>query len=274
MTINICEHWQDDLLYYSFPLLDRFSDRLTAVFSSRLGGVSHGGCATLNLGWNRGDNPSHVQENYRRFARAVGCDPERIVLSQQTHTTNLRRATEADAGKGIIHERDYHDIDGLYTTQPNLPLMTHYADCTPLLMYAADKHIAITAHAGWRGTVAGMAKVCAYQLQHMGADPQHIYAVIGPSAGPCCYEIDEHTAEHFRPYADEAGPCITPRKEIPGKYLADLWRTNRSILISAGLPKENIQISGLCTICHHDKLFSHRVQGENRGALAALIMLK
>ena len=142
----------------SFPLLEE-SGLVSHCFSTRLGGVSRGRFATMNFTFTRGDKQEHVMENYRRMARALGVDLERMVLSYQTHTTNVRRVTEEDEGKGIARPRDYKDIDGLITDVPGITLVTFYADCVPL--YFLDPvHRAIgLSHSGWRGTVKRMGKV-------------------------------------------------------------------------------------------------------------------
>lgn len=273
-TETALPHEKDGVVYYTFPLLEAFSDRLLHAFSTRLGGVSEGGLASLNLGLSRGDRPERLRENLRRFGEAVGFDWRRLVLSRQTHTTNLHEAVAEDSGCGAVRERPWHDVDGLWTREQGLPLLTHYADCVPLLFYAADRHICAASHAGWRGTCAGMGRVTVERLREAGCAPQNIYCVIGPSAGPCCYEVDELTAARFRELRDEEGPVARPRPERPGKYLLDLWRANRCVLLSAGLPPENVAVAGLCTICHPEVFYSHRVQGENRGSLAAVMMLR
>ena len=273
-TETALPHEKNGVVYYTFPLLDRFADRLVHGFSTRLGGVSQGGLASLNLGLSRGDQPERLQENLRRFGQAVGFDWTRLVVSQQTHTTNLRQAGAEDAGCGAVRPRPWQDVDGLWTAQRELPLLTHYADCVPLLFYAADRHLCAASHAGWRGTCAGMGRVTVERLQAEGCALEQIYCVIGPSAGPCCYEVDELTAARFDHLRDEQGPVARKRPQYPGKYLLDLWRANRCVLLEAGLPPENIAIASLCTICHPDIFYSHRVQGEDRGSLAAVMMLK
>ena len=273
-TPTAVPHEKNGVVYYTFPLLEQFSDRLTHAFSTRLGGVSEGGLASLNLGLSRGDDPEKLLENLRRFGDAVGFDWRRLVVSQQTHTTNLREAKAADAGCGAVRERPWHDIDGLWTKEKGLPLLTHYADCVPLLFYAADKNICAASHAGWRGTAAGMGRVTLERLQSEGCKRENVYCVIGPSAGPCCYEVDGATASRFAALRDEEGPVAEPREDIPGKYLLDLWRANRCVLLDSVLPPQNIAIAGLCTICHPEVFYSHRVQGNDRGSLAALMMLK
>ena len=120
----------DPVPYLSFPMLEK-TGMVKHGFSTKLGGVSQGKFATLNFTFTRGDNPDHVMENYRRMAAVLGVDEKRMVLSYQTHTTNVRLVTEEDAGKGIVKERDYKDIDGLITNIPGITLVTFFADCVP-----------------------------------------------------------------------------------------------------------------------------------------------
>lgn len=138
--------------YLVFPSLEN-TGLVRHAFSTRLGGCSTGDLATMNLSSTRGDDPENVKENFQRFGAAVGFDPKDLVLSLQTHTTNVRLVTEEDRGKGFTRPRDYKDVDGLITNVPGLVLATFYADCVPL--YFVDPvHRAIgLSHSGWRGTV-------------------------------------------------------------------------------------------------------------------------
>lgn len=129
---------KDKVHYLEFEALKKQS-WLTHAFSTRLGGVSSGCFASMNLGFGRGEEDKIVAENYKRLGDAVGFDWKKVVLSHQTHTTNVRLVTEKDAGKGTVRERDYTDVDGLITNEPGLPLVTFYADCVPL--YFADPKI-------------------------------------------------------------------------------------------------------------------------------------
>ena len=174
--------------YLSFPALSK-TGLVSHAFSTRLGGVSQGCFATMNFTFTRGDNPEHVMENYRRMARVLGEETERMVLSHQTHTTHVRTVTEEDAGKGVVRERDYHDVDGLITNVPGLVLVTFYADCVPL--YVVDPvHKAIgLSHSGWRGTVNRMGRETLKQMnQEYGTDPADVICCIGPSICQSCFE--------------------------------------------------------------------------------------
>ncbi len=127
-----------------------------AIFTTREGGVSDGPYRSLDLGWNNDDSRDNIYENYRIAAMHFGTEPGRCVLSMQTHTTNVRRITEEDAGRGLTRPLGYRDVDGMCTDVPGLVLMTLHADCTPL--YFADPvHKAVgLAHSGWRGTAGRM----------------------------------------------------------------------------------------------------------------------
>ncbi|MCL2496052.1 MAG: peptidoglycan editing factor PgeF [Clostridiales bacterium] len=271
--VNMRAHWHEGLLFYTFPHLEA-PGMLRHAFSGRLGGVSEGCCASLNLAFKHTlDKREHVEENLRRFALAVGFDEKRLVLTRQTHTVNIHEANPEDAGLGITRPVTYSDIDALITAAPQLPLLTYHADCAPLFLYAPRRHMIGLAHAGWRGTAKGMARAITQALAQRGCPPAELLAGIGPSAGPCCYQVGAEVARHFAALSDEAGPVIRIDEAAADKYKLDLWRANRAILLEAGLRAENIVIGGLCTVCAAEIFFSHRRQGEARGTMAAMMML-
>ena len=260
--------------FLSFPALDKM-DWIVNGFSTREGGVSTGMFATMNLTFSRGDEEAAVRENFRRIAAAIGFDENRMVMGRLEHTTNVRVATEEDAGKGYGKEPDYAGIDGLITNVPNLPLMTTYADCVPL--YFADPvHRAIgLSHSGWRGTVNRMGKATLDAMKEAyGTRAEDVTACIGPSICKDCYEVGEDVAEEFaRNFTEESLERILVRKEN-GKYQLDLWAANQVILTEAGVPAEQIVTAGLCTCCNSDWLFSHRATHGKRGVMAAFLMIR
>lgn len=264
----------DGVPYLSFPMLEK-TGIVRHGFSTRMGGVSTGVYSTMNFAFLKGDDPDHVRENYRRMAKAIGVDEERMVLSWQTHTTNIRRVTEDDAGKGITRERDYQDIDGLITDVPGMTLVTFYADCVPL--YFLDPvHRAIgLSHSGWRGTVARMGQVTMEAMgREYGSKPEDIIVCIGPSICQDCYEVGEEVAAEFRgAFSKEYWPELL-REKPDGKFLLNLWRANEIVLLGAGVKADNIQITDICTHCNPDYLFSHRTMGNERGNLAAFLSIK
>ncbi len=259
-----------DLEYLTFPLLEK-TEAVRHLFSTRIGGVSEGEYASMNFSIARGDREEAVLENYKRIAGILGCDINDMVASHQTHTTNIRKVTGADRGKGISRERDYENVDGLMTDEPGIVLVTYYADCVPL--YFVDPvHRAIgLAHSGWRGTAERMGECMVRAMQDaFGSRPEELYAAIGPSICRDCYEVSEDVALRF---ADMGEAVLLPGK-APGKYQLDLWLANERILEQAGIPGKQIAVTDLCT-CHNSEfLFSHRASGGKRGNLGAFLMLK
>lgn len=270
-NLNINE--KDGIVYITFPILDK-TNLVNHAFTTRIGGVSEGYYASMNMSFTNGDSERKVFENYRRICAVIGTDPERVVLSQQTHTNNVRIVTEDDIGKGIVKGRDYTDVDGLITNISGVTLVTQYADCTPLLFCDKVKKVIATSHAGWRGTASEIGRVTVEKMRdNFGCDPKDIICAIGPSICQDCYEVDDAVYEPLSkiPYLNKEKIFI---KKDNGKYQLDLWETNKEILINAGIREENVDVTDLCTNCHPDVFHSHRFTKGKRGNLAALIALK
>lgn len=259
------------LLY--FPLLEE-TGLVDHCFTTRQGGVSQGIWASLNLSFTRGDDPKAVKENFRRVAEAFGVEVDRLVLSRQTHTTNVKQVGLWDAGNGITRENCFEDVDGLITNEPGLVLSTFYADCVPL--YFLDPvHKAIgLSHSGWRGTVGRMgAETLKAMEREYHTRPEETLCVIGPSICQKCYEVSQDVIQQFR---EEFGPQAREFyvEKAQGKYQLDLWKANEAVLEEAGVKREHMATAGLCTCCNHNLLFSHRASLGKRGNLGAFMMLK
>lgn len=279
--------------YLEFPLLAD-TGMVKHLFTTRTGGVSEGIFQSLNLNFNRGDDPQKVRMNYERVAKVLGCSVEDMVLSQQTHTTNIRLVTETDRGKGIIQPLDYTDVDGLITDIPGIVLVTSYADCVPL--YFVDPvHRAIgLAHSGWRGTADRMGACMVEAMRkHFGTKPEHLYAAIGPSICQDCYEVSEEVAQVFvelfkgeealeqeimkmgyRGGTEGRYTHVVEAGREAGKYQLDLWLANLMILRKAGILSERIAVTDICTCHNPEYLFSHRASQGKRGNLGAFLMIK
>lgn len=243
-------------------------------FSTRMGGVSEGHLASMNLSFTRGDEPEHVRENFRRIAAAIGFEPESLVLSQQTHTTNVRLVTEEDRGKGFTKPLDYEDVDGLITNVPGLTLATFYADCVPLF-FVDPVHRAIgLSHSGWKGTVQRMGAVTIQRMaEAFDTRPEHLRVAIGPSICQDCYEVSEDVALEFkREFWKDADEQLIYRKK-DGKYQLNLWRANEIVLLEAGILPKHLAITNVCTCCNPDLMFSHRASEGRRGNLGAFLQL-
>lgn len=257
----------DGVPYLAYPLLEK-TGVVRHGFSTRLGGVSTGHCATMNISTTRGDDPAAVEENRRRIAKAIGVRAENMTYTNQTHTTNVAVVEAKDRGKRFM------ETDGMVTNVPEICLVTFYADCVPLF-FVDPVHRAIgLSHSGWRGTVGKMGKVTVERMrEEYGTDPAQVVAAIGPSICQDCYEVSEDVIEKFRENFDkDLWPELFYEK-ADGKYQLNLWRANQAVLTEAGVQGENIAVTNLCTHCNPDILFSHRSTGTARGNLSAFLVL-
>ena len=238
-------------------------------FSTRFGGVSQEPhLAGLNLAYGRGDDASVVEENQRRFFHAVfGCDD----LSCSARREQIHSADVLYVNRGGI----YPQGDGFYTDTPGVILTVKVADCVPILLADPKKKLVAALHAGWRGTVLGIARKGVEALCAMGAEPADIQVAVGTSIRPCCYEVREDfydavTASCGAAFAER---FVTLRDREAKTFSADVVGMNLAILKETGIKEANISVSPLCTACHGDLFFSHRASGGKRGTMMAAIML-
>lgn len=260
--------------YLSFPKIEK-TGLVNHLFTTRKGGVSEGIFTSMNLSYTRGDEKSSVDENYRRIAAVFDSKPDRIVCSDQTHTTNVRLVTEADAGKGVVRDKDYTDVDGLITNVPGLILATFYADCVPLYFVDMENRAIGLSHSGWKGTVHRMGKVTLQAMREaFGTRPEKVKAAIGPSICQDCYEVSSDVADQFaEAFPSHSEDIIKPGK-AEEKYQLDLWKANQIVLLEAGILLENLEITDICTCCNKSYLFSHRGSHGQRGNLGAFMELR
>lgn len=269
--MNIIEHNKNGLVYLTADGFEA-AGGVAHGFSTRLGGVSEGIYATLNLGMNRGDAPDRVRENYRRFCAAIGTDVTSLVMTQQVHEDAIREATRADVLPDLLDPIAYQ-VDGLVTNQPGLCLTIYYADCIPVLLYDPVQKAIAAVHSGWRGTSLGIAPQAVARLTDLyGSRPENILAAIGPGIGPCCFEThdDVPTAMAHR-LGDGAAPYCKPLEN--GKFAVDLKGLIHWQLCQAGLTPDHVDTLSLCTACHPELYWSHRKMGDQRGNQAAMIQL-
>lgn len=260
--------------YISFKMLED-TGIVKHGFSTRIGGVSGGIFNSMNLSFNRGDSKEAVMENYERMAKALNTSTENMVFSDQTHTTNIRVVTKEDRGKGIHYPLDYSDVDGLVTNQRNIMLVTFYADCVPIYLVDTKNKAIGLCHSGWRGTVGKISKQAINVMKsEYSTKPQDLIAVVGPSICQDCYEVSKDVIMEFsKSYGADNTRLICYEKDN-GKYQLDLWKANRISLEEAGVPKENICVTNICTCCNSQLLFSHRASKGKRGNLAAFLEIK
>ena len=251
-------------------------DNIRYGYSTRMLGESTGVFASMNFGTKLGDDPKIVKRNYERMCNALRMPSKRLVISKQTHSCNVKKVTEEDAGNGIVFENRFNAVDAMMTNVKNLPLVISTADCVPVFFCDSKGEVIAAAHAGWRGTVGGIVKNTVESMtKEYGLKPENIYAAIGPSICRHCFEIGPEVATEFEKEFDlpmDESDSVLYHGE-GDRFYADLWKANAINLERAGVRKENIAFSRLCTMCRTDLFFSHRVMGERRGSNCGFIML-
>jgi len=263
----------EQVWYFQFQNMARTAGLVQAV-SGRLGGVSEGHLRSLNIGLTVGDRREAVFANRRRLAMALAIPIERWVKPRMVHGSNclVVGAAEADLGLGLV-DKSSLEADALLTAEPEVYLFLTVADCVPVLLHDPVRGVVGLAHAGWKGTVAGVARKAVAKAQAVfGSRPADVLVGIGPSIGPCCYEVG---AEVARAAARAFPGCkgLLHEKE-GGRVHLDLWRANAYQLEEMGVPAANIEIAGLCTACRTDLFFSHRAEKGKTGRQGAIIGLR
>ncbi len=257
-----------------YDIFNEYSE-LVHGFSTRMGGVSREHLSSMNLSFSRGDEKENVIENHRRFGEALGYDCTRLVFSDQVHDTCIKKVTASDIGKGITVESDIKNIDGLVTNEPNIPLITFFADCVPLYFYDPENKVIGLAHSGWKGTVAKIGtKMIEIMSNEYDSKPEDIICAIGPSICKSCYEVSLDVALAFKNAYSEGEYSSMIVDKGNEKFLLDLHLACKYNLLNAGVKPEHIALPDLCTCCNSSVLFSHRASNGMRGNLAAVMMLK
>lgn len=260
-------------LYHSMLLGQQ--PHLLHFVSGRSGGYSKGPFSSLNTGFHVGDNDWHVLQNRKKMALALNLDLLQLTYANQTHSSNIAIMGVEEKGLGSTRMEDaIANSDALITAVEGICLCIQTADCVPLLLYDPVKHVAAAIHAGWRGTLRQITSHTITTLvQAFGCNPTDLLAFMGPSNGPCCYEVGGEVKKE----AAEALGCvreiILPGKK-PEKYIFDQWQANKLQLLASGLPEANIEIPRYCSQCQHELFFSSRVGGGTTGRTTSGIMLK
>lgn len=238
-------------------------------FTTRLGGVSQGYLASMNLGAHRGDILANVEKNFQILADTLEFDIRSLVLTRQTHSDIVRQVCRKDA-RGVDNH-DYPECDGLITNDPGTALAVFSADCTPVLLYDPVTGAVGAAHAGWRGTAAKIgAKTVQAMVDAYGCRPENIRAAIGPNIGPCCFETDQDVPEAMRKAFGAAAEEYI--RAVGNKHYVNLKALNALQLRAVGV--QTVEIAAQCTACQPDRFWSHRITGDKRGSQGAIIVCK
>lgn len=259
------------VLVYKNKMLERF-DFVNHAFSTRIGGVSENAYSSLNLGVNTDDEKNAVLNNFMLFAKAIGTDASKMVLSNQVHSSNIRIVGKEDTGKGIIKESDIKEIDALITAEKGICLATFYADCTPVLILDTKNLVIASVHSGWRGTLSKISQKTILKMkEEFGSSPKDLVCVTGPSIKQCHFEVGEEVFNEFKTVFGKICDDNTFFKN--GKFYIDTDALNYQSMIEAGVLKENISICPICTYCNNDTFFSHRGDGGKTGRMCAALEL-
>jgi YfiH family protein len=252
-----------ELRFFTFPLLE--TGRLSHAILTRGGGVSRPPYDSLNMDSSVGDDPECVRENRNRAFALFNRDPQSAPELFQVHSTRILLARRRSAGEPLPQ------ADGVVTDSPSVTLFMRFADCVPILLYDPVRRAAGIAHAGWKGTLAGVAARAVEALrEHFGSRPEDLLVGIGPSIGPDHYPVGEKIAGAVRSaFGPEAEAWLFRRDD--GTHW-NLWATNEFILRRSGVA--NIESSGICTACHTEDWFSHRAEHGRTGRFGAMLWLE
>ncbi|MGF7058823.1 peptidoglycan editing factor PgeF [Brassicibacter mesophilus] len=241
------------------------------AFTTRIGGVSSGSYSSMNLGIKTDDDFNDVKHNFNIIADLFNTSLDKIVLSNQVHGTNIRIIDEVESKKDELNCID-DGVDGLVTNIKNIMICTFYADCVPIFYLDPINKVVALAHAGWRGTVNKIAGKMVDIMQHTyNSIPEDILVGIGPSIGPCCYEVNSDVYNKFNENFTNNGSLL--KQQSPTKWQLNLWEANKIVLEEKGIISRNITVSKICTSCNSDEFFSYRKDSGVTGRMAAIIQL-
>jgi len=243
------------------------------AFTTRLGGVSEGIYASMNLGTGRGDGDDKIRENYRLLAEATGIDTFRMAFTKQVHKADVR----------IVDERDIHELftavpyeaDGIVSAAKGMALICFTADCVPVLLEDPVHGVIGAIHCGWRSSVGDILGNAIEAMCSLGAERKNVCAAIGPAISGCCFQVGGEVIEAVEHWlGEDARGFYKEDESAEGKFLLDLKGCNARRLVQLGVEEKNIAVSDECTKCSHEKYWSHRYTGGQRGSQGALIVME
>ncbi|MDC7224555.1 MAG: peptidoglycan editing factor PgeF [Spirochaetales bacterium] len=226
----------------------------------------------FNLALHAGGEPSRVLENRRSLCETLNLPFSSYTCAEQIHGTKITLVKKEDRGRGrLTHNDALPGTDSLICDTPGILLNIYVADCVPIILYDKNGRAGALCHGGWRGT-AGLIVIKTIQAmaENFKSRPEDIWAFIGPSIGPCCYDVGEMVEKSFKEqfhYRDD--PFHGKNK----KLFLDLKKANRLQLLEAGVRDDRIKVSSHCTFCSEKTLFSYRKSGAAAGRFSAFISL-
>jgi YfiH family protein len=243
--------------------------------STRTGGFSNPPYGSLNLGFHVGDDPEKVMENRKRLATTVGIPLDQFTMARQIHSGDVTIVSEELRGKGCgDHEDAIAATDSMVTDVPGICLIVLVADCVPMLFFDPSRRIIGVAHAGWQGTLELVAMNTVKAMEKaFSCSPEDIIVGIGPSIGPCCYEVGpEVITQVENTFGNKRGYIANESRD--GKGYFDLWKANLRQLLHVGIQRRNIEVAKICTCHNPDLFFSYRHQEGNTGRFGVGITIR
>lgn len=247
-----------DIRTFHFDNLSGCRD-IKHFISTRVAGFGAPPFHSLNLGFKTADDSHNVLRNRRKLAEAMGIPLDNFTVTKQIHEAKVTVITSGLKGKGALdYESGLDATDAMVTNESDICLMVLLADCVPILFHDPVRRVVAAAHSGWKGTVKRIShEVIRVMTQEFGCAPGDILAGVGPSIGQCCYQVGPEVISGVR---DALGSMdgLVDRESSDGRGYLDLWETNRRLLVNAGIPDENIEVAGMCSLCNADLFFSER----------------
>jgi YfiH family protein len=268
--LTMIEKQIGDVRVYRFENLSTFPG-INHFVSGRQGGVSPEPFDSLNLGLTVGDELERVLENRRRICSTVKVPLENLVFPRQVHGARVSVVNGRDRGRGAVsHATAVPDCDALVTNERQVALIVLVADCVPILVYDPVKHVIGAAHAGWRGTAAGVTqRVVETMTASFLSEPSDLVVGVGPAIGPGSYDVRPEVIQAFKaasPYWKELF------SEGDGRVFLDLWSANRKALVESNVRASSIEVAGISTKSAVGEFFSERASRPT-GRFGACIML-
>ena len=249
------------ITYYSSPNLEAFPG-LVHAFLGRIGGVSSGHLASLNLGRKEEDRPENLTENKKRVAEAFGTDGDKIFTVSQVHSDRIVIIDRTDTAPEEVKP---FEADAIITDIKGISIGILTADCVPVLFLDSRNKVIAAVHAGWKGTASKIAsKTVKMMIERFESRPQEIRAAIGPAIGACCYEVGQEVV-------DAVGYRGNASVQREGKWYLDLPKANLLQLQEMGIT--DINVSDICTSCRTNLFFSHRKEMRKTGRQLSFISL-
>ena len=237
----------EKIKYIKSELLSKYTD------------ISHGFTLRGNDFMHADINSSTFTESKRKMAEELNIETNNLYFLNQVHDKNILKITENT-------QNEIKEYDALATNAKNKVLATCFADCVPVLLFDSKQKVVSSIHSGWKGTVKQIAKnTIEFMIANYNSQPNDIIAVIGPSIGPCCFQVNTDVKEQFVSIFGE---------KVINENKVDLWGANKIQLINCGVKEKNIECLNICTCCNNHKFYSYRKGDKEAGRFTAFIMLK